>query len=223
MDGQSHARQQHGLDFEDWVKETFFDSYVKTGNTDKWDAKGVSFKNKYSSQTAGFQGLPISMKTCKYGSSIGFADALRQLENNEDFLLIVAFWKQSGNKKNVVSIGAVKIDAKDWQNLFVTDEEGESETLEDYLQSPTIAKIRKLDSGIKDRSVSYQDARRIAIQEKSQLPKTPMSLHQKIDSKNQRRLQCSLPFSVFSDHFQNQFVYQTGVCKFWGETVPSLK
>lgn len=223
MDGQSHARQQHGLDFEDWIKETFFESYTQPGNTDKWDATSVSFKNKYSLHTAGFQGLPVSMKTCKYGSSISFGDALRQIENNEDFLLIAAFWKRAGSKKNIVSIGAVRIAAENWQNLFVTEEEAEAETLEDYLKSETIAKIRKLDSGIKNRNISYQEARLFAEKEKSRMPKLPMSLHQKIDSKSQRRLQCSLPFSVFNDSFKNQFVYQTGDCKFWDETVPPLK
>jgi hypothetical protein len=221
MDG--GARQQHGLNFEDWIKSTFFQSYTQTGYTDKWDATGVSFKSKYNSYTSGFEGLPVSMKTCKYNSSINFGDANRQLENNEDFLLIVAFWQNSGQHKKVVSIGAVKIDAEDWQNLFVTEEEAETDSYETYLESETIKKIRQLDHGIKrDQRLSHTDARSFAKKAKSDLPLLSMSINPKIDSKTQRRLQCSLPFSVFQDIFNTQFAFQSGNATFWGETVPLL-
>jgi hypothetical protein len=222
MDG--GARQQHGLNFEDWIKTTFFQSFTQTGYTDKWDATNISFYSKYAVHTSAFGGLPVSMKTCKYNSSINFGDAKRQFENNEDFLLIVAFWQNSGLHKNVVSIGAVKIDAEVWQNLFVTEEEAETDSYETYLGSKTIEKLRELDHGIKREQLpSYVDARNFAKRAKSNLPKgISMSINPKIDSKSQRRLQCSLPFSVFQDMFKTQFAFQSGNATFWGETVPTL-
>jgi hypothetical protein len=222
MDG--GARQKHGLNFEEWIKKTFFQSYTQTGYTDKWDSLSVTFKNDYASYTSSFNGLPVSMKTCGYGSSIGFGDALRQIENNEDFLLIAGFWQSAGNGKKIVSIGAVKIDAADWQNLFVTSEEGKTETYEDFLGLDTVQKIRQLDRGIKREQIPfYKDARDFAKKSKMTLPTgLSMSINPKIDSKTQRRVQCSLPFSVFESLFKSQFAFQSGKATFWGETVPLL-
>jgi hypothetical protein len=217
------ARQQHGLTFEAWVKDTFFQSYNKTGPTDKWDATGVAYKGKYAKYTQGFDGLPISMKTCGYGSSINFGDAIRQLENNEDFLLIVAFWQNAGEHKKVVAIGAVAIAAEDWQNLFVTEEEAEVEDYDEYLQSTTIEKIRELHHGIKRESEpDYNEARKFAKTIKKGLPKLQMTINPKIDSGKQRRVQCSLPFSIFEEKFGVQFTFQTGDATFWDEEVPLI-
>ena len=222
MDG--GARQQHGLTFEDWIKSTFFQSFTQTGYTDKWDATSISFKSKYNLYTAGFGGLPVSMKTCRYGSSINFGDALRQIENDEDFLLVVGFWQNSGSRKKIVSIGAVKVPSDVWQNLFVTDQEAVADTYETYLESETIKNIRELDRGIK-RLVrpSHTDAREFAKKTKLGLPDhLSMSINPKIDSKTQRRVQCSLSFSVFQETFKNEFLLQTGDAVFWGETVPPI-
>ena len=65
--------------------------------------------------------LPVSIKTCKYGSSIGFGDALRQFENEEDFLLIVGFWKQAGAFKNFVAVEAAKNNGRRLANAFPAD------------------------------------------------------------------------------------------------------
>jgi rubrerythrin len=223
MDFGGTARQQHGMNFEKWLKDTFFKSFTQTGPTDKWDATNVSYKSKYALHTSTFGGLSISIKTCKYGQAVNFGDAIRQLENNEDFLLVVAFWQNAGRHKKIVSIGAVKIDAQDWQNLFITEEEADVEDYDEYLESETIKKIRDLDRGIKrDERSDYKDARAFAKKAKKEIPETSMSINPKIDSKKQRRLQCTMPFSVFQELFKTQFVFQTGTAEFWGEDVPLL-
>jgi hypothetical protein len=223
MDFGGTARQQHGLNFEGWIKSTFFQGFTQTGNTDKWDATGITYKNQYALHTLAFGGLPVSMKTCAYRSSINFGDALRQIENNEDFLLIVGFWQNSGRHKKIVAIGAVKIAAEEWQNLFVTEAEAETDSYEEFLESRTIEKIRELHHGIKrEFEPRHTEARKFAKRIKKDLPKLQMTINPKIDSKKQRRVQCSLPFSVFEEKFGLQFHFQPSKAMFWGEEVPLL-
>ncbi len=222
MDGMSNARQQHGMDFERWLKETFFQSYIETGYTDKWDILGGTFKSEYFEHTGGLANLPISIKTCKYGMPIGFGDAIRQFENQQDFLLIVGFWLPDGSGKRFVSVKAVKISASEWHRLF----EGKitpNELQKDVLDSEGVKnKIYHLDSVIKS-VADYRNARILAQQTKKQLPAMDIVLNPKIDSKSQRRLQCSLPFQVFLDKFAKEPALANPLgCTFWGETVPVL-
>lgn len=107
--------QRHGFDFENWVKETFFGEFA-ANYTQKWDVPSKANNLKIIPKE--FRNLPVSIKTCKFGSPIGFGDALRQFKNDEDFLLIVGFWKQSGSYKNFVAVEGVKITADIWKNLF---------------------------------------------------------------------------------------------------------
>lgn len=220
--GGGQIRQQHGMDFETWIKTTFFQSFNQTGVTDKWDALDVAFKAQYATFTAGFSGLPVSMKTCKYGTSIGFGDAVQQFENTKDFLLIIAFWSKAGAGKKIVSIKAVKITAAEWHSLFlgvVTKDELEKDQL---AAEDVKTKIYQLDKTIKT-TPSYVDARKQAQTEKKALPAMEIVLNPKIDSKNQRRLQCSLPFNVFWTKFAREAASVEENPTLWGEPVPLLK
>lgn len=229
MDFGGTARQQHGLDFEAWLKETFFASCNKSGNTDKWDFTGVVYKSEYALYTSKFGGLPISVKTCKYGTPIGFGDALRQMENEEDFLLIVGFWKSAGKLKKFVSVEAVMVSSHLWKRLFVedlmdqTDEEGDVYESDEEEYSLFTSKIRNLDSVIKNRNVGYKETRTEAKKLKAELPESSIVFNPKIDSKSQRRLQCSLPFKVFWQTVVGKFSFIGEDCKLWGEKVPELK
>lgn len=218
----SQARQQHGMDFEKWIKETFFENYLQTGYTDKWDALNVAFKSKYSVLAGSFQGLPVSMKSCKYGTSIGFGDAIRQYENTQDFLLIIGFWNASGNSKNYVAARAVKVSAQKWHQLFA-EKVTPGELKKDALASETTKnKIYKLDSIIK-KTTHFRHARTLAKAQKKEMPEIDIILNPKIDSKNQRRLQCSLPFEVFWREFAKESASPNPDCTLWGEKVPLLK
>jgi len=223
MDAGGQARQQHGMDFEAWLKTTFFQSFNQTGPTDKWDALDVSYKSQYAQFTGAFSGLPISMKTCKYNTPIGFGDAIRQFENTQDFLLIVGFWSRAGNVKNIVSARAVKITAADWHSLFVgavTKDELDKDKLQSEEDVKT--KIYQLDKTIKT-TPSYVDARKQAQVEKKALPSMEIVLNPKIDSKNQRRLQCSLPFNIFWTKFAKEGAAVEQNPTLWGEAVPAMK
>lgn len=228
MDG-GNARQQHGLDFEAWLKETFFSSCNKSGNTDKWDFTGVAYKNKYAPYTSKFGGLPISVKTCKFGSPIGFGDALRQMENGEDFLLIVCFWKAAGELKKCVSVEAVMVSSHLWKRMFVekmmdeSDEEGDVYESDEEEFTLLTSKIRKLDSVIKDRNIGYKETRTEAKKLKRELHSSSVVFNPKIDSKGQRRLQCSLPFKTFWSIVAGKFPFSGEKVTLWGEEVPKFK
>lgn len=98
--------QLHGFDFENWIKKTFFAEF-SISYSSKWDVPAEF--NTLEIIPNEFRNLPVSVKTCKNRSPIGFGDALRQFGINEDFLLIVGFWEQENDNKNFVSVEAVKV------------------------------------------------------------------------------------------------------------------
>lgn len=167
--------QRHGFIFEDWVKDTFFDGY-RGGYSDKWDVP-KEFNKKYC-------GLPVSIKTAKYGSTIGLGDACRQFDTKESFLMIVGFWKQEGKHKRIVNVTAVIIEKELWKKLW---------------EPTTLADLIKLDSLIKDTNLHYTKVRKMAQDLKKQKPYSlsEITLNPKIDSKTQRRLQCGIKFSLY--------------------------
>jgi len=193
-------RQEHGFRFEDWLKKTFFDIYY----TSEWDIPKELNPNK--------RGGPISIKTAKWKSSIYFGDALRQFDINEDWTLIVGFWKNQGKKKKIVKITESLITKENWRG---------------YWGSITRAEIARLDTLIKNRRKSYNVIRKEAQACKSMLKQKSnlITLNPKIDSKAQRRLQCSIPFTKFFEHIiQEPEPEEDGEFFLWGQkiTPPSL-
>lgn len=133
-------------------------------------------------------------------------DALRQFRNAEDFLLIAGFWEQSGEYKNFVAVEAVKITAENWRNLFAP---------------LTEADLSLLDSAIKNKLTPYAETRLRAREIKKSLAKTKIILNPKIDSKQQRRLQCSLPFKIFWEDLARKEFYRNLNCELFGVKVPN--
>ena len=195
--------QLHGFDFENWIKRTFFADFT-VSYSHKWDIP-AEFNNMEIIPKE-FRHLPVSIKTCKNRSPIGFGDALRQFKNKEDFLLIVGFWEQSGANKNLVAVEAAKIAAQNWRNLF---------------QPLTEENLKLLDSTIKNKEAHYSEVRKAAKEIKNNFPLSKMILNPKIDSKIQRRLQCSLPFSVFWNDVVQKEAYRNIECELFGERVPN--
>ncbi|MEA3475718.1 MAG: hypothetical protein U9R23_04675 [Candidatus Cloacimonadota bacterium] len=167
-----NERQKHGLKFENWVKKTFFDIYY----TSEWDIPEELNPNK--------KGGAISIKTAKWKGSVYFGDAIRQFTIKTDFTLIVGFWVKMSGKKNIVKITESIIPKSGWRKFW-----GDV-SKEDLL---------KLDNCIKDRSKNYRIARLEAQKIKKSLntKSSIITLNPKIDSKNQRRLQCSIAFKKF--------------------------
>lgn len=167
--------QSHGFIFENWVKDTFFDSY-RGGYSDKWDIP-AKFNKKFGN-------LNVSIKTAKYGSTIGLGDALRQFDINDDFLIIVGFWKQNGKYKKIVNVSSVVVNSKVWRKLW---------------QPVNFTELIKLDRLIKNTSLHYTVVRKMAQDLKKINPYSlcKITLNPKIDSKTQRRLQCGIKFHLY--------------------------
>ena len=196
--------QRHGFDFQDWVIQTFFVSHVGE-YTGKWDVP-ADF-NTLEIVPESFRHLPVSIKTCKYKSPIGFGDAIRQFNLSEDFLLIVGFWRQDGPSKNFVAAEAVKVTATYWKSLF----------------GPISKEVlQQLDRIVKDTGIHYKTRQLSAKNSKRSFPFTEarMVLNPKIDSKEQRRLQCSLPFKEFWSIVGKEH-YADVHCTLFGKPVPN--
>lgn len=166
--------QQHGLVFEAWIDDTFFGGYRPPNYTQKWDIPAAQNK------THG--GVPVNPKAVKYGTPVDLGDALRQFDVNEPFILALGFWEQVGDEKRFVNIVAPRVEPALWRKLW---------------GSVTRADLERLDAAIKDKSLTPEAARAAAKKMKSAPPFTTavIEVNPKIDSKTQRRLQCSLRFA----------------------------
>jgi hypothetical protein len=192
--------QLHGFNFERWVKETFFHTFTQTPPSHKWDALDVVYKSKLQNFTQMFSGLPVSIKNCKIGGSIGFGDVIRQFDNKDDFLLIVGFWEQRDNFKNYVAIEAVKVTTGEWRKLF----------------SPLTKKqLNSLIDIVKSKKLNTEQRRKAAQVFKRTLPKTLITLNPKIQD-NQRRVQCELRSKLFWELIAKKERYNKSNCELWG-------
>ncbi len=135
-------------------------------------------------------------------------DALRQFDVSEDFVMVAGFWFQVGGQKRFVDAAAAKFTVSEWRALF----------------SPLIREdIAFLDRTIKDRAIGYQEARKRAhaINCESRFTEAKIAMHPKIDSKVQRRLQCSIPAELFWKQVGREPDYRAG-CSLWGLEVPTV-
>ena len=165
--------QNHGVIFEKWIRDTFFDSYEPKSYTQKWDIPASANKR--------FGGVPINPKATKYRTPVDLGDALRQFKIDEPFIMVIGYWQQEEGKKRFVNVVAPQISPSEYRKLW-----GEVK-LED---------LEKLDAIIKE-TPDYREARKLAQAMKKTAPFSTslITLNPKIDSKSQRRLQCSLSFA----------------------------
>lgn len=194
--------QQHGLRFEHWVCDAFFDGYRGGAYTQQWDIP-AEVNRRHG-------GLPVNPKAAKYGSPLGLGDALRQFQINEPFLLVAGFWEQeSESVKKWVNAQVVSVTPAQWRRLW------HPVTLED---------LRKLDAVIKDPRLTLAEARAQAQAIKSKPPfsEAVITVNPKID-RSQRRLQCSLAFRAFFEHLAPAASRERQEAPvIWGKVIPSL-
>ena len=165
--------QNHGVVFEQWIRDTFFDGYTPESYTQKWDIPAAANKK--------FGGIPVNPKAIKYKGAVDMGDALRQFDIDEPFWLIIGYWEQRDEIKRFVNIVAQRIEPDEYRKLW-----GELER----------ADLERLDAVIKT-TADYKEARRLAqeIKREPKFKTSIITLNPKIDSKGQRRLQCSLSWS----------------------------
>lgn len=171
--------QWHGLGFERWVQDEFFDGYRPPNYTQKWDIPAAANRR--------FGGVPVNPKAIKYGTPADLGDALRQFDIAEPFILVLGYWRQEGGTKRFVNIVAPRVEPAAWKKLW---------------GPVTRVDLEKLDAVIKDRSLTPAQARAAALRIKRAPPFTQavIVVNPKIDSKTQRRLQCSLRFADVFKH-----------------------
>ena len=171
--------QRHGLVFESWVRSTFFDGYEPASYTQRWDIPAAANRAHGA--------IPVNPKAIKYGTAVDLGDALRQHEIDEPFMLIIGFWQQDGDVKQMVNIIAPVISPALWRQLW----------------SPvTHADLQRLDALIKDPAPSVEETRQRALQIKNSPPFTEaiIQVNPKIDTRGQRRRQCSIRFTDVFRH-----------------------
>ena len=171
--------QRHGLVFEEWIDDTFFGGYRPPSYTQKWDIPAAENKNH--------GGVPVNPKAIKYGTPVDLGDALRQFAIDEPFILAIGFWLQDRDEKYFVNLIAPRIEPAAWKKLWGT---------------VTRADLENLDAVVKDKSLTPEQARAAAQKIKNAPPFTTavIEVNPKIDSKTQRRLQCSLSFANVFKH-----------------------
>ncbi|MCX6969845.1 MAG: hypothetical protein NTV93_06775 [Verrucomicrobia bacterium] len=175
--------QSHGFTFEKWVRDALFEGY--TGNyMQKWDIPPEL--NRHELIPPDLRNIPVSVKTAKYGSPIALGDVLRQRSIDEPFLLIAGFWKQrTPSEKWFEDIGWVKFTPAVWGPLWGT---------------LSLSQITEIDRIVKNQEGLYSVVRAQAQEWKTRVASSSGSrivVNPKIDSKKQRRIQCSLPFQIF--------------------------
>jgi hypothetical protein len=199
----AREEQDHGLWFERWLCDTFFDAYRPAQNTQKWDVPAHA-NTRHGN-------LHVNPKAVRLGSPVGLGDALRQMDiaNGADsFILIAGFWQQSSpGTKSWVNVQAVTVSPATWKKLWYP---------------VTRTDLERFVAVIKDTTLTLNECRRRAQEIKSQPPftKAILQVNPKIDS-SQRRLQCSLSFNSFFDQLlpgASRAAQQNPVL--WGVPIP---
>jgi hypothetical protein len=197
--------QAHGFSFEKWVRDRFFSGYQGT-YMQKWDVPPD--RNVDASVPEKFHNLPVSIKTAKLGSPIGLGDVLRQRQIDHAFLMIVGFWEQrTATEKWIVDIGSAAFDSAAWQKLW---------------GQLTLEEILGIDKAVKNLNEHYSIVRAKAQQWKMKpaVQTSTLVINPKIDSKTQRRIQCSLPYTTFWN-FAGRNPTPQDFPELWGHVFPN--
>ena len=209
---QNGAVQKHGFDFEDWVAKKCF-GIEATHDSSKWDIdiNNEDYRPRKNVPNE-FRGISISIKTAKVFSPIGLGDIIRQRRINETFGLICGFWMQPNQREKIIAqIVTLIFTGAQWQSLW-----GGLHPKD----------IKRLDDTIKDRNLHYEKAREAAKEWKKQFQCRTYNfiVNPKIDSKNQRRVQTSIPYKKAIEYSQDTSLIQghlhdKGIL--WGKKFPN--
>jgi hypothetical protein len=164
--------QNHGFLFENWVKNVLKVDKLATNYTQKWDIEGK---------------VPISVKFMGLTNALEFGSAVRIWEINEPFILIIGRWEQVNDMKIVRSIDEIKI-TTDHLNIMKGNI-----TLEEIKEFDM--KIKSFPSGKEGQKNGIFFANKWKQERKKRMGL--LTITHKIDSKNQRRIQCNLNYKNY--------------------------
>lgn len=169
------TNQLHGKQFEDIIKA----SSLFSGSSDF--GRNATSKFDIEAKFDKIKNLPTSIKVSK-GNIVGLSDARRFWSLDEDFRLLVSKYKQLDDRKSFYEIHEFKLD---------------SSMLEILRGDLSFKEIENLHNGISLENFPLgkeKEARKWFRNEKQKLKNKLgfIKLNPKIDSKGQRRLQCSV-------------------------------
>lgn len=168
------ARQQHGFNFESYIKETYHIEDCSEGHyTYKWDGM--------------LNGEPVPIKTEQLGSDIEMASFQRNAENTDNFYLIVGFWEDS--KDNIVSIETLYVQGNEWHSLFNQDIVNKCSQL-----------INTITNDYAD-DEKWKQARLALTKEWKENTQNLIRPRFKRDHKSQKRMQCAINNKDFYSYF----------------------
>jgi hypothetical protein len=174
------ARQQHGFDYEC----EFISRYGlrKDGSyTGKFDAyKDVIVDGVTVS-------IPVQIKYIKSGNSVDCGDYFLNANRDEDFILVVAFYKGDCRKEHIL-----KIDHLKWNDMLKYDKINEMKH-----------ELKAIPLG----DIGRPQFNQFNTSHTAEYNKTPrlISLRFKKDSKNQQRIQCAINYNTFVEKFITMF------------------
>lgn len=159
--------QEHAFIFENWIKKILGVENLATNYTQKWDIPGV---------------VPISVKFMGINNAVEFSSTVRIWEINEPFTLVLGRWKQVDSQKIVVSIDEITITLNDLEKMrgLITLQE-----IKDFDK-----KIKSFPAGKDGQKEGIEFAKKWKKDREDRMGL--LTITHKIDSKNQRRIQCNL-------------------------------
>jgi len=169
IEGWSEERQVHGLEFEQKVWNHLFEQDY----TADWDIPGeANLRNP---------GIPISVKYTQWGSSIYLGDAVRQRSIDQPFEMVIGFHESENDVRETVAIHHLSFTPQQWDAFWGDVTLDELEAFSEKIKEGTVAEAQ-----------DYARERAAELRESSPI----ISINPKINE-DQRRIQCSIPFTVF--------------------------
>ena len=168
--------QAHGNTFEDIIIKKL------TGKSKKqYDA--LKGKGGYTSAMDLVEGLIVSrnysIKTAK-SNKVDCGDILRRMSEKE-YIMIVGQWRQDGDTKVIHTVYCFNVKSKDYKKLWGKMTKKSVKEFDKYVKSIPHGKegqqSTKEERTLRKDKITCKDAL--------------MAIHPKVDSKNQRRVQCS--------------------------------
>lgn len=174
-------RNYHGFAFEQYVEEKFGVDRSGKNYISKWD--GI------------FKGVPVSIKYIKKGNAIDLGDLFRQASINENFFLIIGFYKEKQNFDND-EIYFLYIPKEKWKTYFI-----ELELFQDKFKSAlfNVSNDKKDDS-------KWNKLRQECVRYWKENTNGFITVNGKRDHKNQKRWQCSINKTNFHKEFLPKYI-----------------
>jgi hypothetical protein len=191
----------HGFIFQNWVIRTFL-SMTYSG---EWDIPAKI--NPISKK-------PVSIKTAQWESGLGLGDVLNQFKINEDFERLVAFYINNGKRKKVVNMVLVSISKDKWRELWGNMTLQKLESFDKLVRSEEGRNLKGKE--LDDFRANVQVVKKDLLKDYT----GKFTINPKIDSENQRRVQCGLGFDdLFSEFGLGESKKQMKTYNLWGREI----